>query len=171
MRLQPLLEVWNTATRMTAHQDHKIIAFSYHSSSTNCVLNSKSTDENVLFSVERRKRWMYTPMPCVFCLFSGIPPAPNNIRFSNTTDTSSVISWTAAEGHSISSIIISYKIYGKAEYNHIDIIIKNTSITQYQLKGLEPDTVYQVQINAQNNIGLSNPNTSFELKTLPETKG
>ncbi|KAM7025069.1 angiopoietin-1 receptor isoform 2-T2 [Acridotheres tristis] len=100
----------------------------------------------------------------------GIPPAPNNIRFSNTTDTSSVISWTAAEGHSISSIIISYKIYGKAEHNHIDIIIKNTSITQYHLKGLEPDTVYQVQINAQNNIGLSNPNTSFELKTLPETK-
>ncbi|XP_066037561.1 angiopoietin-1 receptor isoform X2 [Chamaea fasciata] len=100
----------------------------------------------------------------------GIPPAPNNIRFSNTTDTSSVISWTAAEGHSISSIIISYKIYGKAEYNHIDIIIKNTSITQYHLKGLEPDTVYQVQINAQNNIGLSNPNISFELKTLPETK-
>ncbi|XP_068858452.1 angiopoietin-1 receptor isoform X2 [Aphelocoma coerulescens] len=100
----------------------------------------------------------------------GIPPAPNNIRFSNTTDTSSVISWTAAEGHSISSIIISYKIYGKAEYNHINIIIKNTSITQYHLKGLEPDTVYQVQINAQNNIGLSNPNTSFELKTLPETK-
>uniref|UniRef100_A0A8C3JRC2 Angiopoietin-1 receptor n=1 Tax=Calidris pygmaea TaxID=425635 RepID=A0A8C3JRC2_9CHAR len=100
----------------------------------------------------------------------GIPPAPYNIRFSNTTDTSSVISWTTAEGHSISSIIISYKIYGKAEYNHIDIIIKNTSITQYHLKGLEPNTVYQVQINAQNNIGLSNPNTSFELKTLPETK-
>ncbi|XP_032940879.1 angiopoietin-1 receptor isoform X2 [Catharus ustulatus] len=100
----------------------------------------------------------------------GIPPAPKNIRFSNTTDTSSVISWTAAEGHSISSIISSSKIYGKAEHNHIDIIIKNTSITQYHLKGLEPDTVYQVQINAQNNIGLSNPNTSFELKTLPETK-
>ncbi|XP_068783714.1 angiopoietin-1 receptor isoform X2 [Struthio camelus] len=100
----------------------------------------------------------------------GIPPAPYNIRFSNTTDTSSVISWTTAEGHSISSIIISYKIYGKAEYNHIDIIIKNTTITQYHLKGLEPNTVYQVQINAQNNVGLSNPNTSFELKTLPETK-
>uniref|UniRef100_A0A8B9CB61 receptor protein-tyrosine kinase n=1 Tax=Anser brachyrhynchus TaxID=132585 RepID=A0A8B9CB61_9AVES len=100
-----------------------------------------------------------------------IPPAPYNIKFSNTTDTSSVISWTTAEGHSISSIIISYKIYGKAEYNHIDIIIKNTTITQYHLKGLEPNTVYQVQINAQNNIGLSNPNTSFELKTLPETKG
>lgn len=115
---------------------------------------------------------MCTPTLCVcLCLFSGIPPAPYNIRFSNTTDTSSVISWTTAEGHSISSIIISYKIYGKAEYNHIDIIIKNTSITQYHLKGLEPNTVYQVQINAQNNIGLSNPNTSFELKTLPETKG
>uniref|UniRef100_G1N963 receptor protein-tyrosine kinase n=1 Tax=Meleagris gallopavo TaxID=9103 RepID=G1N963_MELGA len=99
-----------------------------------------------------------------------IPPAPYNIKFSNTTDTSSVISWTTAEGHSISSIIISYKIYGKAEYNHIDIIIKNSTITQYHLKGLEPNTVYQVQINAQNNVGLSNPNTSFELKTLPEMK-
>ncbi|XP_053888539.1 angiopoietin-1 receptor isoform X2 [Malaclemys terrapin pileata] len=100
----------------------------------------------------------------------GIPPSPDNIKFFNITDTSAIISWSTAAGQSISSIIISYKIYGKAEYNHIDITIKNTTITQYHLKGLEPNTVYLVQMSAQNNIGLSNPNPSLELKTLSETK-
>ncbi|XP_008166963.2 angiopoietin-1 receptor isoform X7 [Chrysemys picta bellii] len=99
-----------------------------------------------------------------------IPPSPDNIKFFNITDTSAIISWSTAAGQSISSIIISYKIYGKAEYNHIDITIKNTTITQYHLKGLEPNTVYLVQMSAQNNIGLSNPNPSLELKTLSETK-
>ncbi|XP_038257931.1 angiopoietin-1 receptor isoform X8 [Dermochelys coriacea] len=100
----------------------------------------------------------------------GIPPSPDNIKIFNITDTSAIISWSTAAGQSISSIIISYKIYGKAEYNHIDITIKNTTITQYHLKGLEPNTAYLVQISAQNNIGLSNPNPSLELQTLPETK-
>uniref|UniRef100_A0A674KDY3 receptor protein-tyrosine kinase n=1 Tax=Terrapene triunguis TaxID=2587831 RepID=A0A674KDY3_9SAUR len=100
-----------------------------------------------------------------------IPPSPDNIKIFNITDTSAIISWSTAAGQSISSIIISYKIYGKAEYNHIDVTIKNTTITQYHLKGLEPNTVYLVQMSAQNNIGLSNPNPSLELKTLPETKG
>uniref|UniRef100_A0A674J7M9 receptor protein-tyrosine kinase n=1 Tax=Terrapene triunguis TaxID=2587831 RepID=A0A674J7M9_9SAUR len=99
-----------------------------------------------------------------------IPPSPDNIKIFNITDTSAIISWSTAAGQSISSIIISYKIYGKAEYNHIDVTIKNTTITQYHLKGLEPNTVYLVQMSAQNNIGLSNPNPSLELKTLPETK-
>ncbi|XP_043402695.1 angiopoietin-1 receptor isoform X5 [Chelonia mydas] len=100
----------------------------------------------------------------------GIPPSPDNIKIFNITDTSAIISWSTAAGQSISSIIISYKIYGKAEYNHIDVTIKNTTITQYHLKGLEPNTAYLVQISAQNNIGLSNPNPSLELQTLPETK-
>ncbi|XP_032639797.1 angiopoietin-1 receptor isoform X3 [Chelonoidis abingdonii] len=99
-----------------------------------------------------------------------IPPPPDNIKIFNITDTSAIISWSTAVGQSISSIIISYKIYGKAEYNHIDVTIKNTTITQYHLKGLEPNTAYLVQISAQNNIGPSNPNASLELKTLPETK-
>ncbi|KAG6928987.1 TEK receptor tyrosine kinase [Chelydra serpentina] len=99
-----------------------------------------------------------------------IPPSPDNIKIFNITDTSAIISWSTAVGQSISSIIISYKIYGKAEYNQIDVTIKNTTITQCHLKGLEPNTVYLVQISAQNNIGPSNPNSSLELKTLPETK-
>ncbi|XP_019372578.1 PREDICTED: angiopoietin-1 receptor [Gavialis gangeticus] len=98
------------------------------------------------------------------------PPAPNNIKTCNITDTSALISWSAAEGESISSIIISYKICGKAEYNHIDVTIRNTTITQYHLKGLEPNTRYQVELSAQNNVGSSNPNNSVQLKTLPEAK-
>lgn len=67
--------------------------------------------------------------------------------------------------------MLRYKIYGKAEYNHIDVTIRNTTITQYQLKGLEPNTEYMVQISAYNNMGQSNPNPFYELKTLKETKG
>ncbi|XP_044877544.1 angiopoietin-1 receptor isoform X4 [Mauremys mutica] len=98
----------------------------------------------------------------------GIPPSPDNIKIFNITDTSAIISWSTAVGQSISSIIISYKMYGTAD--HTDVTIKNTTTTQYPLKGLEPNTAYLVQISAQNNIGSSNPNASLELKTLPETK-
>ncbi|KAM9138440.1 angiopoietin-1 receptor isoform 8-T8 [Pangshura tecta] len=100
----------------------------------------------------------------------GIPPSPDNIKIFNITDTSAIISWSTAVGQSISSIIIRYKTYGKAEYKHTDVTIKNTTITQYHLKGLEPNTAYLIQISARNNIGSSNPNASLELKTLPETK-
>ncbi|XP_015273635.1 PREDICTED: angiopoietin-1 receptor [Gekko japonicus] len=98
------------------------------------------------------------------------PPSPNNVRIENITDSSAIISWSTAEGHSISFIMLSYKIYGKAEYNHIDVTIRNTTVTQYQLKGLEPDTEYMVQISAYNNVGQSNPNPSYELRTSPEAK-
>uniref|UniRef100_A0A6J0U0K4 receptor protein-tyrosine kinase n=2 Tax=Amniota TaxID=32524 RepID=A0A6J0U0K4_9SAUR len=98
------------------------------------------------------------------------PPSPDNIKIMNITDSSAIISWSTAEGHSISSIILSYKIYGKTEYNHIDVTIKNTTITQYHLKGLEPNTEYTVQIRAQNNVGTSITNPSYEMKTLPESK-
>ncbi|KAM3846638.1 angiopoietin-1 receptor [Vipera latastei] len=98
------------------------------------------------------------------------PPPPDNINIMNVTDSSAVISWSAAEGHSISSIILSYKMVGKTEYNQIDVTIKNATITQYNLKGLEPDTSYLVQITAENNVGKSEKNPTYELRTLPESK-
>uniref|UniRef100_A0A8C5WZ54 receptor protein-tyrosine kinase n=1 Tax=Laticauda laticaudata TaxID=8630 RepID=A0A8C5WZ54_LATLA len=97
------------------------------------------------------------------------PPPPDNIKIMNITDSSAVISWSAVEGHSISSIILSYKIFDKTEYNQIDVTIKNTTITQYNLKGLEADTLYLVQITAQNNVGKSE-NNLYKLRTLPESK-
>ncbi|KAI4542021.1 hypothetical protein MG293_007400 [Ovis ammon polii] len=99
-----------------------------------------------------------------------VPPQPENIKISNITDSSAVISWTILDGYSISAIIIRYKVQGKNEDQHIDVKIKNATITQYQLKGLEPQTVYQVDIFAENNIGSSNPTSSHELMTLSESQ-
>ncbi|XP_038625629.1 angiopoietin-1 receptor [Tachyglossus aculeatus] len=101
-------------------------------------------------------------------LSDKFPPQPENIKISNVTDSSALISWSTVDGHSISSIIIRYKILGRAEDNHIDVKIKNATITQYQLKGLEPNTIYCVEIFAENNIGSSIAKPSHELKTLPE---
>lgn len=99
-----------------------------------------------------------------------LPPQPENIRISNITDSTAMISWTILDGYSISSIIIRYKVQGKNEDQHIDVKIKNATITQYQLKGLEPETAYQVDIFAENNIGSSNPTFSHELMTLPKSQ-
>ncbi|XP_032979569.1 angiopoietin-1 receptor isoform X3 [Rhinolophus ferrumequinum] len=99
-----------------------------------------------------------------------LPPQPENIKIFNITDSSAVISWTILDGYSISSIIIRYKVQGKSEDQHIDVKIKNVTITQYQLKGLEPQTMYQVEIFAENNIGSSNPAFSHELMTLSESQ-
>uniref|UniRef100_G3UEJ7 Angiopoietin-1 receptor n=1 Tax=Loxodonta africana TaxID=9785 RepID=G3UEJ7_LOXAF len=99
-----------------------------------------------------------------------LPPQPENIKISNITDSTAIISWAILDGYSISSITIRYKVQGKNEDQHIDVKIKNTTITQYQLKGLEPETAYQVDIFAENNIGSSNPTFSHELMTLAESQ-
>ncbi|OWK01284.1 TEK [Cervus elaphus hippelaphus] len=77
-----------------------------------------------------------------------VPPQPENIKISNITDSSAVISWTILDGYSISAIIIRYKVQGKNEDQHIEVKIKNATITQYQLKGLEPQTAYQMLLIA-----------------------
>lgn len=100
-----------------------------------------------------------------------LPPQPKNIKIFNITDSSAVISWTILDGYSISSIIIRYKVQGKSEDQHIDVKIKNVTITQYQLKGLEPQTMYQVEIFVENNIGSSNPASSHELMTRSKSQG
>ncbi|XP_073084514.1 angiopoietin-1 receptor isoform X4 [Manis javanica] len=99
-----------------------------------------------------------------------LPPQPENIKISNITDSSAVISWTILDGYSISSIIIRYKVQSKSQDQHIDVKIKNATITQYQLKGLEAETAYQVDIFAENNIGSSNPTFSHELMTLSQSQ-
>uniref|UniRef100_A0A8C5LHS4 receptor protein-tyrosine kinase n=1 Tax=Leptobrachium leishanense TaxID=445787 RepID=A0A8C5LHS4_9ANUR len=98
------------------------------------------------------------------------PPPPANINIVNITDSSATISWSIEEGHSISSITIRYKMFGNMEYNH-DIKIKNISIAQYQLKGLEANSPYLVELCAENNIGESVQNPVKELMTRQEVRG
>ncbi|KAM8960545.1 angiopoietin-1 receptor [Pelodytes ibericus] len=105
--------------------------------------------------------WTYSDKP---------PPPPSNINIYNISDSSASVSWTIKEGHSISSVIIRYKIFGNTEYNH-DIKIRNISIVQYQLKGLEDNSPYLVEICAENNVGESINNPVKELLTHHEMKG
>ncbi|XP_063311249.1 angiopoietin-1 receptor [Pelobates fuscus] len=99
-----------------------------------------------------------------------LPPPPGNVNIVNVTDSSATLSWSVEEGHSISSITIRYKIFGNTEYNH-DIKIRNISIVQYQLKGLEANSPYLVEICAENNVGESIQNPLKDLMTRQETKG
>lgn len=55
-------------------------------------------------------------------------------------------------------------------YNH-DIKIRNVTITQYQLKGLEADTGYLIELCTENNVGQSISNPIRDVKTCQEIKG
>uniref|UniRef100_H3AN63 receptor protein-tyrosine kinase n=1 Tax=Latimeria chalumnae TaxID=7897 RepID=H3AN63_LATCH len=103
-------------------------------------------------------------------LSNRIPPAPHNIKIFNITDSSAFVSWLIEEGNTVSSIIIRYKIFGDLQ-DTTEIMINDSTITQYQLKGLKADTPYLVEVCAKNNIGKSSPNLRNELKTLKEMKG
>ncbi|KAG9486692.1 hypothetical protein GDO78_006855 [Eleutherodactylus coqui] len=97
------------------------------------------------------------------------PPPPTHINVLNITDSSVIVNWAVEEGHSISTVIIRYKIFGDTEYNH-DIKIRNITITQYQLKGLEANTPYLIELCTENNIGQSFPNPVQEVKTRQELR-
>ncbi|XP_029462343.1 angiopoietin-1 receptor isoform X2 [Rhinatrema bivittatum] len=111
----------------------------------------------------------WSEMVCAWTYSDRIPPAPTNINIFNVTDSSAIISWSLEEGHSIFSIVIRYKISDSMDFNH-DIKIRNISITQYQLKGLEADIPYVVEVCAENNIGQSFPNSRMQLKTSLEIR-
>ncbi|XP_068090709.1 angiopoietin-1 receptor isoform X2 [Hyperolius riggenbachi] len=98
------------------------------------------------------------------------PPPPTNINVLNVTDTTALVTWFIEEGHSIVSVIIRYKIVGDTEFNH-DIKIRNTTIAQYQLKGLEADKVYLIEVCTENNIGQSIHNPIRDVKTRQEMRG
>lgn len=98
------------------------------------------------------------------------PPAPTNIKIFNISDSSAFISWGIDGGNSISSIIIRYKIFGADDYTQeTEIKMKDTIASQFQLRGLEPNSPYLVELCAKNNIGESEPNPTMELHTLQES--
>ncbi|KAM9328855.1 angiopoietin-1 receptor [Gastrophryne carolinensis] len=92
------------------------------------------------------------------------PPPPSNVNVLNVTDTTAVVTWSIPEGHSILAVIIRYKIFGDSGYNH-DIKIRNITISQYQLKGLDANTIYMIQLYTVNNIGQSIQNNMQQVRT------
>ncbi|XP_078386349.1 angiopoietin-1 receptor isoform X2 [Cetorhinus maximus] len=98
------------------------------------------------------------------------PPAPANVKIFNISDSSAFISWLIEDGNSISSIVIRYKIYGAEDYTQeTEINVRENLVSQFQLRGLEANSPYLVEIYAKNNIGESHPNPTMELHTLPES--
>ncbi|XP_067839577.1 angiopoietin-1 receptor isoform X2 [Heptranchias perlo] len=98
------------------------------------------------------------------------PPAPANVKIFNISDSSAFISWLIEDGNSISSIVIRYKIYGAEDYTQeTEIKMRENVVSQFQLRGLEANSPYLVELCAKNNIGESHPNPTMELHTLPRS--
>ncbi|XP_072904793.1 angiopoietin-1 receptor [Hemitrygon akajei] len=97
------------------------------------------------------------------------PPAPTNIKIFNISDSSAFISWAIEDGNSITSVIIRYKIDGADDYTQETEIKIKDNISQFQLRGLEPNSPYLVELSAKNNIGESEPNLTMELHTLQKS--
>ncbi|XP_060686545.1 tyrosine-protein kinase receptor Tie-1 [Hemiscyllium ocellatum] len=106
---------------------------------------------------------------------NSIPPAPYDIKISNVTDTSAVISWVLPKKHAISSVVIRCKVYGATTYTEdISINLAEMPTSEYVLKELQPETPYLVEVLAKNNKGESKPNVMKELRTAatpPATSG
>ncbi|XP_078461486.1 tyrosine-protein kinase receptor Tie-1 isoform X2 [Lampetra planeri] len=99
------------------------------------------------------------------------PPAPTDVHIYNTTDTAATVSWSVAEGHFISAIILRYKVYGDRE--PLDRVVKlpeggeaGPVHSEARITGLEPERPYLLEIVARNNVGESSPNIIRELRTL-----
>ncbi|KAJ8007478.1 hypothetical protein DPEC_G00117920 [Dallia pectoralis] len=108
-------------------------------------------------------------------LSNELPPAPDNIQSCNITDTSAIITWSLAEGHSISKVMLRFQEIDLADYNQLAQIKvpqqgerrngKKANQMQFQLHGLKPDTSYLVEMWSQNNIGEGLEKSQVLLKT------
>ncbi|XP_066515046.1 angiopoietin-1 receptor [Hoplias malabaricus] len=97
-----------------------------------------------------------------------LPPAPLDISLSNISDSSAIVSWTVAEGYSISKVIIRYQEMEGAEYSQqVELGVQPTqSNMHFQLRGLAPDIDYLLELWTINNMGESKDKEKIHLKTL-----
>ncbi|XP_064833309.1 angiopoietin-1 receptor-like isoform X2 [Oncorhynchus masou masou] len=114
-------------------------------------------------------------------LSNELPPAPSAIRGCNVTDTSAIITWSLAEGYSISKVMLRFQDNTLADYSQlaeINIPQQGEGLQgqvdnqmQFQLRGLKPDTPYLVEIWSKNNMGesLEKPQIPLQTMTLQES--
>ncbi|XP_038839099.1 tyrosine-protein kinase receptor Tie-2 isoform X1 [Salvelinus namaycush] len=109
-------------------------------------------------------------------LSNELPPAPSAIRSCNITDTSAIITWSLAEGHSISKVMLRFQDNTLADYSQLaEINVPQqaeglqgqvANQMQFQLRGLKPDTPYLVEIWSKNNMGESLEKPQIPLRTM-----
>ncbi|XP_067114605.1 angiopoietin-1 receptor [Osmerus mordax] len=116
-------------------------------------------------------------------LSNELPPAPSNIMSCNISDTSAIIAWALAEGNSISKVLIRFQDTALADYSQLaELTLQQDQepsqfqaqlqaqiqpqATQFQLRGLRPDTPYLVEVWSRNNMGESLEKPQISIKTL-----
>ncbi|XP_050965741.1 tyrosine-protein kinase receptor Tie-2 [Labeo rohita] len=101
-------------------------------------------------------------------LSNQLPPPPANISTCNISDTSVVITWSVAEGHSISRAIIRYQQTEQTDYSQqveLSVQAEQTNMC-FQLRGLRANTTYRLELCTINNIGESAERPQITLTTL-----
>lgn len=99
---------------------------------------------------------------------SELPPAPSDVSASNITDSSAVLGWSVAEGHSISKVIIRYQEVEEAAYSQrVDLGVQPfQNNMHFMLRGLRADTEYLLNLWTINNMGESKKKEKVSLRTL-----
>lgn len=87
---------------------------------------------------------------------------------SNLTDSSVILSWSIAEGHSISKVIIRYQEAEEAGYSQqVDLGVQaSQNSMHFMLRGLRDDTEYRLELWTINNMGESKMKEQTSLRTL-----
>ncbi|XP_030640377.1 angiopoietin-1 receptor isoform X2 [Chanos chanos] len=108
------------------------------------------------------------PAVSAWTLSDEAPPPPSNILTCNITDTSAVVTWAVAEGHSISKVVIRYQVTEQVNYSQLaELAVQpEQTVMQFQLRGLRADTSYVLQLWTVNNMGESCKRPQVQLHTL-----
>ncbi|XP_041915335.1 tyrosine-protein kinase receptor Tie-2 [Alosa sapidissima] len=110
---------------------------------------------------------LYRAAVSAWTLSNELPPAPFNILACNVTDTSATITWSLAEGNSISKVTILYQRDQDDLRQLVEIAVPQDQLAmQFQLRGLLQDTLYQVELWAANNMGESQDRPQIHVRTL-----
>uniref|UniRef100_A0A4W4HED8 receptor protein-tyrosine kinase n=1 Tax=Electrophorus electricus TaxID=8005 RepID=A0A4W4HED8_ELEEL len=101
-------------------------------------------------------------------LSDELPPAPTDVFASNITDSSAIITWAIAEGHSISKVVIRYQEMENDDYRQqVELAVQvEQRNMHFQLRGLKPDADYLLELWSKNNIGESQEKLPISLRTL-----
>ncbi|XP_060769413.1 tyrosine-protein kinase receptor Tie-2 isoform X1 [Neoarius graeffei] len=119
-------------------------------------------------SLSSRTAGHICPTVSAWTLSDELPPAPSDVSMSNLTDSSVILSWSIAEGHSISKVIIRYQEAEEAGYSQqVDLGVQaSQNSMHFMLRGLKDDTEYRLELWTINNMGESKMKEQTSLRTL-----
>ena len=101
----------------------------------------------------------------IVCIPIVRPTAPLNVMATNITSTNIHLSWEQPSydgGARVTNYVITH--HSNAE-DHVTISTDNTELTR-QLDGLAPFTAYQIQISAENIVGIGPASATVNVTTL-----